>query len=426
MVIFDTPSITRFIPLYIGLSMNKKFGVFFLLIIPMVIGKAYADDGSLLSSVKVSGFGTGALTRTNSDDVEFRRPNQASGAKRDWDNGVDSNIGLQADMPLGAMFSATAAGLVRKDAEEGFGGELTMAFVKAKLSNDLSIRVGRVILPAFMISEYRNVGYAHTFVRPPNELYSQVSIDSLDGADINYRMAMGETVFGAQLGVGQDTITTQHGDGTHHVKAKSLTAVNLTAENGPLLLRFGRIDTKLTVDDWAFFTTFTDQIAQLGTALQIPQLNALSNALAVRDSKASFTSVGLGYDARNIVVQAEYGATTTNLADSKAWYVMGAYRFGKFLPYYTHGKLKTEGKIVNTVPALPAFAAISAVVQALNTPVEQSTDTVGVRWDFASSAALKLQVDRVKPKGGSGILSNAAPGFKGPLTVGTVALDFIF
>jgi hypothetical protein len=34
---------------------------------------AYAQDGS---SVRISGFGTGALTWTNTDKAEFGRPNQ--------------------------------------------------------------------------------------------------------------------------------------------------------------------------------------------------------------------------------------------------------------------------------------------------------------------------------------------------------------
>lgn len=405
--------------------MNKKFAIT-LLTMPLFVSTAYADDSSPLSNVKISGFGTGAVTRTSTDDAEFRRPNQATGAKRDWDTGVDSNIGLQADLPLNAMFSVTGAGIVRKDAEDGFGGELTMAFIKAKITDNLSIRAGRVFLPAFMISEYRNLGYANTMVRPPAELYSQVNINSLDGADISYKLAVGETVFGAQFGAGESTVAASHTGGTHHTKAKSLTVLNLTAEHGPLSLRVGRVDTKLTIDDWDDYNTLVDGFAQLGTALQLPQLNALANQLTAKGQKASFTSAGLALDVNNIVVQTEYGRTKTYLFNSKGWYVMGGYRIGAFLPYYTHADLKATGVLANTVPAIPALAGLSAIVDGLNTPIKQSTDTIGVRWDFRPSMALKVQVDRVKPKGNSGLLLNAAPGFKGPVTVGTVALDFVF
>ena len=39
---------------------------------------------------------------------------------------------------------------------------------------------------------------------------------------------------------------------------------------------------------------------------------------------------------------------------------------------------------------------------------------------------LKAQIDRVKPKNGTGLLVNAQPTFKGDVVVGAVALDFVF
>jgi hypothetical protein len=35
---------------------------------------------------------------------------------------------------------------------------------------------------------------------------------------------------------------------------------------------------------------------------------------------------------------------------------------------------------------------------------EQKNDLIGVRWDFAKSMALKVQIDRVKPKTKAGTL----------------------
>ena len=58
---------------------------------------------------------------------------------------------------------------------------------------------------------------------------------------------------------------------------------------------------------------------------------------------------------------------------------------------------------------------------------EQSSDLIGVRWDFAKSLALKVQIDRVNPKAKSGWLQNVpAAGYNKDLTVVGVALDFVF
>ena len=141
--------------------MNKRV-IATLLALPLAISTAYAQDGAGFPAVKVSGFGTGALTYANTDKAEFARPNQAEGSSKDFRTGIDSNLGLQADMPVNSWLSLTAQGLVRKDAEANYGAELSWAFAKARISDEVSVRVGRVGLPVFMISDYRNVGYANT------------------------------------------------------------------------------------------------------------------------------------------------------------------------------------------------------------------------------------------------------------------------
>jgi hypothetical protein len=123
---------------------------------------AFAQD-----AVRISGFGTGALTWTNTDKAEFGRPNQASGATKGVTTGVDSNFGVQADYAVNSWLSVTGQGLVRKDAQDDFGADLAWAFAKARVSDDVAIRVGRMGVPAFMISDYRNVGFANTMLRPP-------------------------------------------------------------------------------------------------------------------------------------------------------------------------------------------------------------------------------------------------------------------
>lgn len=398
---------------------------------------AFAQDAS---AVRISGFGTGALTWTNSDQAQFGRPNQASGADKDPTTGVDSNLGLQADYAVNSWLSVTGQGLVRKDAQDDYGAELTWAFAKAKLSDDVSVRVGRVGLPVFMISDYRNVGYANTFLRPPGEMYSQVPFNSVDGADITWQRSFGDTTYTAQLAYGSNKTDIAGGPS---MDARRLSALNLVAEHGPLTLRFGRADTKITLNNQAGLTTL---LATLRTAAAGYRLSALAdqaNAIAVDHKKASFTSVGAALDWKNLVVQTEYAKRKTDsyLNDTASWYVMAGYRFGKVLPYYTHASLKIDSAVDNVIPAAcpagypaactPTLRQLSGVVAGLKNSGlgqgEQATDTIGVRWDFYKSMDLKVQFDRVRPEGGSaGALIGAQNGFRGPVTVGAVAIDFIF
>jgi hypothetical protein len=413
----------------------KKRIIATLLALPLAVSTAYAQDSS---GVRISGFGTGALTWTNSDQAEFSRPNQASGAKKDLTTGIDSNLGLQADYTINSWLSVTGQGLVRKDAEDDFGAELSWAFAKARINDELSVRVGRIGLPVFMISDYRNVGYANTFLRPPGELYSQVPFSSINGADLTWQHSFADTTVTAQIAYGG----TESQLAGNTVEAHGLSAINLVAEHGPLTLRLGRADGKMTINTSASLNGLMAGLRATGTGYHFAQLNQLASDLELHKKKASFTSAGLALDWNNIVVQTEYAKRKTDsyVNDTSAWYAMAGYRFGKVLPYVIHSELKIDSVVVNTVPAAcpagypaactPTLAVLSGGVNTLrNTGIgqgEQTTDTIGVRWDFYRSVALKAQIDRVRPQNGTGLFLVPQAGFKGPVTVGAVALDFVF
>jgi hypothetical protein len=403
------------------------------LALPLAVSSAYAQDGS---AVRISGFGTAALTWSDTNDAQFVRPNQPTGVKKQPGTGTDSNLGLQADYTVNSWLSVTGQGLVRKDAEDDIGAELSWAFAKAKVSDNLSVRVGRMGLPAFMISDYRNVGYANTFLRPPQEVYSQVPMNNIDGIDATWQQQVGDTTFTALIAVGRsDTRLT----GTTHVVASGLKAINLTAEHGPFTLRFGRTEAKVTIEG-SSFDALTSSLTKAGTAFRLPQLQDMANVVNKPKEKGTFTSIGATMDWNNIVAQTEFAKRKlenySNATDS--WYVLAGYRIGKFLPYYSHGKLSVKSDFVNTIPTSCAAgypAVCTATVRQLSGAMEslrtgaiggsQHTDSLGLRWDFASSADLKIQVDRIDPKG-NGLFVKAVPGFKGPVTVGAVAVDFVF
>lgn len=105
-------------------------------------------------------------------------------------------------------------------------------------------------LPVYMISDYRSVGYANALLRPPTETYSQVPFGSVDGVDSTVVLNVGGTTLSSQFLIGRTRSTLGAGAGAVvHIDAKSIRANNLVLENGPLTLRLGRFDTKVTMDD---------------------------------------------------------------------------------------------------------------------------------------------------------------------------------
>jgi hypothetical protein len=316
--------------------------------------------------------------------------------------------------------SATVQGLVRKATTDDYTGEMPWAFVKFKVNDELNIRVGRIAIPIYMISDFRNVGYANTMLRPPAEVYRQVNGGSLEGVDAVWQHNFGDTTVTAQFGFGRSESKTAGGS---NVLFHPVTALHVLAENGPFTFRFGRADAKFDIRE-------NVPLNGLLATLRASGFAAIADQIPTRDIDGSFTSVGTMVDYNNFLVQAEYAIRKTGsraVMDTKSWYAMFGYRFGKFTPYYYHGNITQDS--IRSFAGMPTTGPAAALTAGANSVIKaalQSTNAVGMRWDFYKSAALKLQVDRVSPKDGAGAFVKPTPTFKGPVTVFAAAVDFVF
>lgn len=394
--------------------MLNKFPVRLLPLMLGLAGAAHAEG----PAVNVSGFGTAAVAITDTDEAQYGRQRQEAGVGDSLRTGLDSNLGVQATATVNDTLSFTAQVLTRKIVRDHFGAELAWAFAKLKVSDKLAVRVGRIGLPVYMISDFRNVGYANTMIRPPNEVYSLVVGDSVDGIDAVYQADVGSSAVTAQLAVGR---ATSHLPGDAKVLMTPAVALHVVAEKGPLTLRFGYSMAELTVEG-------RDNLGQLAAGLRAAGLAAAARDFAYQDVRGSFTSVGAVYDEGKLLLQGEYAIRRTDtrfIADSSAWYGMAGYRFGKFMPYAAYARLtQDDERSYNGVPAMvqPLHAILNGMVK----NPQQSTGTLGMRWDFASSMAFKFQVDHVRPRDGAGTFVNAKPGFSGPVNVYAAGVDFVF
>ncbi|MBA5604261.1 porin [Duganella sp. FT3S] len=388
-------------------------------------GSAHAgamDDGNLT----IGGFGTLGVAKTNTDKAQFSRYNQYEGVADQARIGLDTNLGLQASYKVNDDLSGTVQVLTRKNTSPTFTTDLTWAFLKYKISDELNVRVGRVVLPTFLISDYQNVGYANTMMRPPVEMYDQDPIESADGADFNYQHAFGDTNFTAQgvAGVSRGKLVAA-GTSTVGTYRAPVMGLSLAIEHGPVTLRVAHLEAKMSSND-------VTPLMQLQATLSTLGFPTLARDIGVNNSKkVTFTEVGMTLDWNNVVGQAEYGMRRAKdpiyVPDNNAWYAMLGYRMGKVLPYYSHAAVTQHGRSVTLPAGFPAAGALFNVVNGLLTASEQSTDLVGVRWDFAKNVAMKFQLDRVKPKTKTGTLINGpATGLKDTVNVVAASLDFVF
>lgn len=407
--------------------MKKQFLALLLAGAPLLAAQA---NGLLPpdSDLSLVGFGTLGLARSNTDDAQFVRYNQAEGVTTRYGSGTDSNLGLQAGYRIDPALSATVQLLTRKFTSAHYETDLTWAFLKWRASSSVSLRAGRVVLPSFMISDYQNVGYANTMMRPPIELYALAPIENVDGGDLTWQRSFGASTVTAQLaaGVSRGKLYIAGGGGSIAHYRAPLVGLNLALEDGPFTLRASRIRIAMGSDDVSALNTLTARLRTAG-------FGQLARDLTLVGGKnIDFTSLGLAMDWSNIVLQGEYGwrraAEPVYIPDNQAWYLMAGYRAGQLLPYYAHAAVHQSGRSV-TLPA--AFLATGAPARALDmgylTAGQQHTDLIGLRWNFAKSRALKVQLDRVVPTVKSGDLIFGPPdGLRHPVTVLGLAFDFVF
>ena len=383
---------------------------------------AHAEGGND-PSFSFSGFATIGVVSTDTNDAQYVIAGQPHGATKSKASGeVDSKIGVQGTAKLNSMFSGTVQLLSKQDGNGSYTPEVEWAFAKAQILPSLSIRVGRMGAPLFAVSDFRDVGYANLWLRPPQDVYGQVPISHFDGADVIYQMPVGSTTVTAQLFGGKSSAVFEHTD----LHFKNQIGFNLTAEldNG-LTLRVGHVQGKLTVD--------SATLSQLVGVLQATPFASVGNELDATNKKASFSGVGVSYDQNNIVGSFEYTKRKTDsyVSDTTGWYATLGYRFGKVAPYLTVSQVKQDSNNVNnTIPTglSPQLNVLKATVdgtlasQALN----QKTTGIGVRWDFFRSMALKAQYESVRPDGPGTFAQPGATFGTGRVNVYSVAVDMVF
>lgn len=414
-------------------------------------------DGQL----RLSGFGTVGVSRTNNDQAYFGYPGQGGGADRSASFDPDTKLGLQGTYKATNTLSLTAQVMTKYRATGEYKPEFDWAFAKWQAAPSVAVRVGRIGAPFFMVSDFRDVGYANTTVRPPLDVYGQVPVSSVDGGDISYQTNVQSATLTATLWGGQTKA--KYATGLRNagadidpvlVKLRNQIGLNLQAEfDGGYTLRLGHMQGKLTVDS----PLINQLLARLplvgpGVALQTgsqvlgAQAGALAtgagNAITTKGADASFTGLGASLDRDNVVVAAEYTmrkVSQGSVADTTGWYVLGGYRLGTVLPYVVVSRLKIDELNGDINPALRNFSstAYAGAVSLQNVgKIAQNTLSVGTRWDFRRGMALKAQFDRVsKPSASNGLFLNpdasTASGQdffnnKKKVNVLSLAVDFVF
>ncbi len=333
---------------------------------------------------RVSGFATfGAVTTGDSEANLFRSGISASGSDR-VDFAVDSIVGLQVNRQFEHGTDVTAQVIAREDQAGSVEPRLAWAFARFTPMSNLQVRLGRMRAPFFMYSDSVWINYANIWVRPPLEVYGLNPFTDLDGADLIWRLDIGEADIEVRPYVGRSLLLLPN----RKAKLSRVYGLNLTTHFSDWSLFVGHAESPFALP-WGdeIFTT-------VDAALRRSPFASVADELSGRDGYARFDAIGMQWDGSNYLFSAEYARRAANryIPSAHGWHITLARRFGNIAPYFMLARqIEDEAVTDADLSAIPPLqAGLDLFLESRNTA--QKSATLGVRWDFHRKAALKVEL----------------------------------
>lgn len=411
-------------------------GVAFVLALLLPASEVYAEVPTTDDQVfSLSGFATlGAVhsSERNADYTYTIFQPKGAGYTEPWSLAVDSRVALQLNAKLSRQWSGVLQVISEQQYDGTFRPAIEWANVTYQATPDLSLRVGRIALASTLSSDYRKVGYAMPWIRPPRDVYSLAPVTNNDGIDLRYRSRFGAVSNTVQAYVGRKDLKTTYQDG-EPIQVREAMGVTDTVEFDAATLRMTYQQARLTMPA---SKSFFDQLRQFGT-----RGVALADQYDFENKRYRLLSIGANYDPGNWFITSEWERVQTHSwsGDGTGWFIGGGVRLGRWTPYMTYSRARLDspsteaGLSTAGLPPAYAFAAgrANAVLNSLlgNFIPTDRTIAVGTRWDVARNAALKVQLEHISVGSNSnGTFRFPRAGFTlgGQANIVSIALDMVF
>lgn len=384
----------------------------------------------------VKGFGTVGLSGTDTGRIGFRRDiKETSGVTDDWGFDTDSRLGLQLDADINASWHATMQWAARNNTGDFFEQNLDWAFLRRRVADGLDVRVGRMGLDVFMLSEYRNVGYAYLWAHPPHAFYAGLPVYHFDGMDITKKFAVGDGAMTIKAFGGYSFLQVP----THFA---SFTEQGLTLAGGKLAYEVGNWSARigynysLNNNELAPLQPLLDALSSTSINAVWPGAQSLVQQIVNKNKVVHFSSIGLSYDDSRWLAQMEASYIDTDLSTYPS--VAGGYlsvgrRFGKVTLYSLLGiseSLNSQVKLSDPLVPLPSIVALrNALEQTLNhNGVDEKSVSLGLRWDVMEHVAIKAQWSHywLGNNGAAMWLTPASGSTPDTVNLWSLGMDFVF
>ncbi|MFY7863892.1 hypothetical protein [Roseateles sp.] len=420
------------------------------------------ESESRARPLRFSGFGTlGVAHNDNATAGVITSFSQLKPVQQGWSANLDTVLGLQLEwQPLnGTTFQVQGVARAGEDMQP----RLRIAALRQQLGQGLSLNLGRMRSPLFFDSSIAEIGYANLTARPAPAIYALTnSVASLDGADLQWRLNLGDASLLAQVFGGRYDYTHRFNNFSPALSAdaslRGLLGFSLSANLQDLTLRVSRTE----IDRYVLRSDQVNQLnsglTQLSGALQQMTLNpmlppAMAAALQAKaqgldalrnpfNNRPIYTSVGLdgNWQRWRLLAELTWMDPRNDLVGRGTGYsVTLARSFGDFTPYVNVAQLKRSSAKLNTSALAPTGlspqldAGLSQLQQGFD-QAQQFADissrslSFGLRWDWRENMAIKTQLDLVRTPNANtpGPLAVPKLPFDNKLQLFSVTLDLVF
>ena len=381
-------------------------------ILCLPLSNAYAETMSL-GGWDITGFGTIGYAETDKyNDLVLKR-NITQKSKKIEDNPwlIDSRLGLQARKELSPGWDAVGQIVAQEKVDNSLEEAIEMAFVRYHDGENFSFRLGRMVLDTFQLSDYRNVGYSYHWVRPPTEFYGWIPYSHYDGFKAVYEIGDFDSLlrFEAFIGKSKSTVNIGYKDdptSLNYVKSARVFGGGVTWEKDDLTLR-AYISRYRFVENTNALKALLGYVNEPIVAGYWPEAQQIANDYAIENVKVTYGALGFSWTPGSWHYQGEFSfvdAGNFGTYDGERAYIQIGRRFGDFLPHITYSKSWDDRDFPYEPPSPTGNTELDAGLSVLyngilkdnlsSGTIDQYTISLGLRWDFATQKALKVQCDR--------------------------------
>ncbi len=368
-----------------------------------------------------SGFGTLGVISSDSKEYGYRTDlDQSDGSFNNTPYFASSSIlGLQFDYTLHANTDLVFQSVYHNQDPITLDSTTRLAFARIAANPSWSFRLGRTSLDLFLLTEYRDVGFGYIWAQTPSEVYGLMPYRYLDGADITHSAHFNSINLRSKLFAGTTTSDLGSYQGTESVKLDDIYGLSFTLETFQWSLQYRYTSARVANESQSSQGLATGITA---LAASVPGFDSIwPNSgdtiarLRLKGNVANYTSLGGKYDWQQWSALAEFSriGLERNFNDVTAGYASLIFHSQSFSLYgiyaATHSDIfdmDTLGVDVATLSTIPsALELYGAVDTQLNFyTTNQSTWSLGWRWNLTASLALKCQWDRTRIKTQGGVL----------------------